>query len=67
MPWPSRWRAAREDFLAQLAALCSFFNSDWGQGLLVRAGYHNLCDLAGKLDPERAGIIAELFLSYDGW
>ena len=52
---------------AFLAALCSFFNSHWGQALLERAGYPNLCDLAAKLDAERAGIIAELFLSYQGW
>lgn len=52
---------------AFLAALCSFFNSHWGQALLERAGYPNLCDLAAKLDAERAGIIAALFLSYYGW
>ena len=52
---------------AFLAALCSFFNSHWGQALLERAGYPNLCDLAEKLDAERAGVIAELFLSYQGW
>ncbi len=52
---------------AFLAALCSFFNSQWGQALLERAGYPNLCDLAGTLDAERTGVIAELFLSYQGW
>ena len=52
---------------AFLAALCAFFNSDWGQGLLERAGCPNLCDLAGKLDAERSAIIAELFLAYQGW
>ncbi len=52
---------------AFLAALCSFFNSHWGQALLERAGYPNLCDLAEKLDSERTGVIAELFLSYQGW
>jgi len=52
---------------AFLAALCSFFNSHWGQALLERAGYPNLCDLAGTLDAERSRVIAELFLSYQGW
>ena len=52
---------------AFLAALCSFFNSHWGQALLERAGYPNLCDLAERLDAERTGVIAELFLSYQGW
>ena len=52
---------------AFLAAMCSFYNAEWGQSLLERAGYPNLCDLAGKLDEPRAGIIAELFLYYPGW
>ncbi len=52
---------------AFLAALCSFFNSHWGQALLERAGYPNFCDLAGTLDAERSRVIAELFLSYQGW
>ncbi len=52
---------------AFLATLCSFFNSEWGQVLLDRAGYPNLCDLASKLDPGSAEIIAELFVSYHGW
>ena len=52
---------------AFLAALCSFFNSHWGQALLERAGYPNLCDLAGTLDAERSVVITELFLNYQGW
>ncbi len=52
---------------AFLAALCAFFNSDWGQGLLERAGCPNLCDLAAMLDTERSAVIAELFLTYQGW
>ena len=52
---------------AFLASLCAFFNSHWGQALLERAGCPNLCDLAERLDSERTGIIAELFLSYQGW
>ena len=52
---------------AFLAALCSFFNSHWGQALLERAGYPNLCDLAGTLDAERSTVITELFLNYQGW
>jgi len=52
---------------AFLAALCSFFNSQWGQALLERAGYPNLCDLAATLDAERSAVIAELFLNYQGW
>lgn len=52
---------------AFLAAMCSFYNAEWGQSLLVRAGYPNLCDLAAKLDEPHAGIVAELFLNYPGW
>ncbi len=52
---------------AFLAALCSFFNSEWGQALLERAGYPNLCDLAATLDAERSAVVAELFLNYQGW
>jgi hypothetical protein len=52
---------------AFLAAMCSFYDAEWGQRLLVRAGYPNLCDLASKLDPPYAEIIAELFLNYPGW
>lgn len=52
---------------AFLAAMCSFYNAEWGQTLLVRACYPNLCDLAAKLDAPYAQIIAELFLNYPGW
>ena len=52
---------------AFLAALCSFFNSHWGQALLERAGYPNLCDLAATLDAERSAVVTELFLNYQGW
>ena len=52
---------------AFLAALCSFFNSHWGQALLERAGYPNLCDLAATFDAQHAAVIAELFCSYEGW
>lgn len=52
---------------AFLAAMCSFYNAEWGQILLVRAGYPNLCDLAAKLDEPHAAVIAELFLNYPGW
>lgn len=52
---------------AFLAAMCSFYNAEWGQSLLVRAGYPNLCDLAAKLDEPHTGIIAELFVNYPGW
>ena len=52
---------------AFLAALCAFFNSHWGQALLERAGYPNLCDLAATLDAERSAVVTELFLNYQGW
>ena len=52
---------------AFLAALCSFFNRHWGQALLERAGYPNLCDLAATLDAERSAVVTELFLNYQGW
>ena len=52
---------------AFLAAMCSFYNAEWGQSLLVRAGYPNLCDVASKLDEPRARIIAALFVHYPGW
>ena len=40
---------------AFLAAMCSFYNAEWGQSL------------ASKLDEPHTGIIAELFLNYPGW
>lgn len=52
---------------AFLAAMCSFYDATWGQTLLVRAGYPNLCDLAAKLESPYADVIAELFLNYPGW
>lgn len=52
---------------AFLAAMYSFFNPDKGQELLADVGRPNICDLAGRLDNERAEVIAELFLSYAGW
>lgn len=52
---------------AFLAALYSFYNGDDGQKLLAAAGYPNISDLAGKLDPEYAEVIAALFLNYHGW
>lgn len=52
---------------AFLAALYGFYNGDDGQKLLAAAGYPNISDLAGKLDPEYAEVIAALFLNYQGW
>lgn len=52
---------------ALLAAMYSFYNPDDGQKLLAAAGYPNLADLASKLDPEYAEVIAALFLNYHGW
>jgi hypothetical protein len=69
-----RWDHVEETLLhrsrgdaAFLAALCTFFNSHWGQALLERAGAPNLRDLAVTLDAERAAVIAELFRTYPGW
>lgn len=44
---------------AFLAAMYSFYNAEDGQKLLKRAGYPNICDLAAKLDSNRARIIAD--------
>lgn len=52
---------------AFLAALYSFYNGEDGQRLLVAAGYPTLADLAAKLDPEHADVIAALFVNYQGW
>lgn len=52
---------------AFLAAMYSFYNPDDGQKLLAAAGYPNLADLASKLDPDYAEVIAALFLNYHGW
>lgn len=52
---------------AFLAAMCSFFNAEWGQKLLEDVGFPNICDIASKLDREHAEVIAELFLTYSGW
>lgn len=52
---------------AFLASMCSFYNAEWGQKLLTDAGFSNICDIASKLDPEQAEVIAELFRTYSGW
>lgn len=52
---------------AFLAAMCSFYNAEWGQQLLTDAGYPSICDIASKLDTDQAEVIAELFLTYAGW
>ena len=52
---------------AFLAAMCSFYSSHWGQKLLEKCHYPNICDLAAKLEDEPREIIAELFFNYDGW
>jgi hypothetical protein len=50
-----------------LAGMISFYNADWGQKLLKRAGSPNICDLSAGLDGERRTVIARLFLTYEGW
>jgi len=52
---------------AFLAAMYSFFNSVDGQRLLEGVDFPNICDLAAKLDPDRAEVIAELLMTYPGW
>jgi hypothetical protein len=52
-----------------LAAMCSFFNPQWGQSLLAGLGEHriNICDVASALDTEHREVIADLFRHYQGW
>lgn len=51
-----------------LAAMYSFFNALDGHRLFEQIGETgNICEIAAILDPERAQVIADLFLSYRGW
>lgn len=50
-----------------LAAMCSFYNPDWGGDLLREQGVNGLADLSGNLDAEHLQILADLLISYQGW
>lgn len=50
-----------------LAAMCSFYNADWGGDLLREQNVNGLADLSATLDSERRQIIADLLVSYYGW
>jgi len=52
---------------ALLAAMCSFYNPEWGSGLLRRVGVVGLADLASKLDRESREIVSELLETYTGF
>jgi len=52
---------------ALLAAMCSFYNAEWGGKLMLDGGLLGLADLSGKLDLQGNRVIAELMLNYTGW
>lgn len=52
---------------ALLAAMCSFYNAEWGGKLMLDGDLLGLADLSGKLDLQGNRVIAELMLNYTGW
>jgi len=52
---------------ALLAAMCSFYNSEWGGQLLQDLGIQGLADLSAKLDLPENRIVADLMINYTGW
>ena len=52
---------------ALLAAMCSFYNSEWGGELLRQVGVNGLADLAAKLDHDAICVVSGLLESYTGW
>ncbi len=50
-----------------LAAMCSFYNAQWGGYLLREQGVNGLADLSATLDAEHRQVIADLLVSYAGW
>lgn len=50
-----------------LAAMCSFYNAQWGGELLRQQGVNGLADLSATLDAEHRQVIADLLVSYGGW
>lgn len=52
---------------AFLAAMCSFYNSEWGAGMLKRLKVGSIGELAQGLDGERRSVLAALLVSYRGW
>lgn len=50
-----------------LAAMCSFYNSNWGGDLLREQGVNGLADLSAVLDDEHLKVLADLLVSYGGW
>ncbi len=52
---------------ALLVAMCSFYNPEWGGGLMRHMGINGLADLASRLDLQERQIITDLLLNYTGW
>lgn len=52
---------------ALLAAMCSFYNSEWGDKLLHDLEIRGLGDVSGKLDVKERKILSDLMLYYTGW
>ena len=50
-----------------IAAVCSFYNGDWGQDLGKCFGYTSVGDIAARLDLEQLEVLAELMLNHTGW
>lgn len=52
---------------ALLAAMCSFYNAEWGGQLLQDLGIQGLADISAKLDLAENRIVADLLVNYTGW
>ena len=52
---------------AFLAGMYSFFNAHTGGKMLRQLEIHGLADLAASVDEPRRKVLADLFLSYEGW
>ncbi len=52
---------------ALLAAMCSYYNAEWGGQLMQDLGLQGLADLSATLDLRGNRIIADLMLNYTGW
>jgi hypothetical protein len=52
---------------ALLAAMCSFYNAEWGGKLMNDIGIYGMADVSAKLDLNSRRIIADLMLNYTGW
>ena len=50
-----------------IAAVCSFFNSDWGLEIGKGFGYVAIGDIAKRLDLDQLEVLTALILNHTGW